>query len=213
MHNEQEIGQNATTEEKIKEAARRVFTSKGYAGTRTRDIAEESGFNLALINYYFRSKERLFDLIMVEYLQTFIHSIIGMLDDRETSLREKVRLLVGHYIDMLIKNPDLPMFILREVQTDPAKLVEKLRFDESHNALYIVTQWKEIAARRKGPAIDPVHMLMNAISLTVFPFIAGPMLRNRTGLSIEEFNELMEQRKKMIPVWLHAIMMSMDDIT
>jgi AcrR family transcriptional regulator len=49
-----------TTEEQIKEAARRVFTRKGYAATRTRDIAEESGHNLALLNYYFRSKEKLF---------------------------------------------------------------------------------------------------------------------------------------------------------
>ncbi len=68
-----EIEINASTEEKIKEAARRVFTQKGYAATRTRDIAEESGLNLALINYYFRSKEKLFDIIMLEHLQ-IVHS-------------------------------------------------------------------------------------------------------------------------------------------
>ena len=62
-----EIEKNPSTEEKIKEAARRVFTKKGYAATRTRDIAEESGYNLALINYYFRSKEKLFDIVMLEH--------------------------------------------------------------------------------------------------------------------------------------------------
>src|ERR1700712_7216 len=103
MKQQEEIVKNTSTEEKIKEAARRVFTRKGYDATRTRDIAEESGYNLALINYYFRSKEKLFDLIMVEHLQFFIHSIKGILDDRETTLKEKVRILVGHYIDMLIE--------------------------------------------------------------------------------------------------------------
>lgn len=55
-----------TTEEKIKIAARKLFTRKGFAAVKTRDIAEEAGINLALLNYYFRSKEKLFKLIMEE---------------------------------------------------------------------------------------------------------------------------------------------------
>src|ERR1700743_21623 len=106
MKAKQEPEKNASTEEKIKEAARRVFTKKGYAATRTRDIAEESGFNLALINYYFRSKEKLFDIVMVEHIQTFIHSVMGIVNDRDTTLQQKMEELIGHYIDMLIKNPD-----------------------------------------------------------------------------------------------------------
>ena len=55
---------NLSTEEKFKEAARIVFTKKGYAATKTRDIAEQAGLNLALLNYYFRSKEKLFEIIV-----------------------------------------------------------------------------------------------------------------------------------------------------
>ena len=47
-----------STEDKIKQAALKLFTKKGYAATRTRDISEAAGINLALLNYYFRSKER-----------------------------------------------------------------------------------------------------------------------------------------------------------
>src|ERR1700733_13708884 len=90
------IEKNASTEEKIKAAARKVFTQKGYAATRTRDIAEESGLNLALINYYFRSKEKLFDIIMVENMQLFVHSVIDLLNDTKTTLQEKIKVLVGH---------------------------------------------------------------------------------------------------------------------
>ena len=64
---------NLSTEEKFKEAARVVFTRKGYAATKTRDIAEEAGLNLALLNYYFRSKEKLFEIIMLEKItQLFV---------------------------------------------------------------------------------------------------------------------------------------------
>jgi len=208
MEKEQEIEKNPSTEEKIKEAARRVFTRKGYAATRTRDIAEESGYNLALINYYFRSKEKLFDMIMVEHLQTFIHSVIGMLNDRDTSLQDKIQMLIGHYIDMLVKNPDLPLFILREISSSPGKLVEKVNFEAKHEDLYIIKQWKEMDALRQGPKVNPIHMMMNMIALVVFPFIASPLLRDRTGISLEEFNVLMEERKKLIPIWIKAIMNS-----
>lgn len=59
-------GTDLSTEQKIIEAARKVFTRKGYSATRTRDIAEEAGLNLALLNYYFRSKQKLFELVMAE---------------------------------------------------------------------------------------------------------------------------------------------------
>ncbi|MBS1688702.1 MAG: TetR/AcrR family transcriptional regulator, partial [Bacteroidetes bacterium] len=88
------IEKNSSTEEKIKEAARKVFLQKGYAATRTRDIAEEAGYNLALLNYYFRSKEKLFDIIMVETMQNFLHSVKEILRDEQTSLQEKLELLV-----------------------------------------------------------------------------------------------------------------------
>ena len=207
MKKKPEIEKNASTEEKIKEAARRVFTQKGYAATRTRDIAEESGYNLALINYYFRSKEKLFDIIRVEHLQGFVHNVLGILNDRNTTLQEKMQILIGHYIDMLIKNPDLPLFILNEIRNDPGKLVAKVGVDEmQHKELHIVTQWREITEKKKMPAVNPIHMLMNIVSMTIFPFVGSPLIRNRTGISMEEFNALMEERKKLIPIWINAIM-------
>ena len=208
MEPKQEIEKNASTEEKIKDAARHVFTRKGYAATRTRDIAEESGYNLALINYYFRSKEKLFDIIMLEHLQMFIHSVMGIVNDKHTSLQQKIELLISHYIDMLIKKPDLPIFVLGEINADPVKLIAKLGFDKvNHANIYLVRQWKELAAAGKTPPVNPIHLMMNVLSMTIFPFIGSPLIRNRTGLSIEQFNALMEERKKLIPQWINAMMM------
>ncbi len=111
-----------STEEKIKAAARKIFTKKGYSATRTRDIAEEAGINLALLNYYFRSKEKLFDLVMLENFGQFIHGVRALFNDQDSSLEQKIEALVDFYISQLILNPDLPMFVLNEIRSDPKKL-------------------------------------------------------------------------------------------
>src|SRR3546814_7833693 len=81
---------NISTEEKIKEAARKVFTRKGYAAARTRDIAEEAGINLALLNYYFRSKEKLFHQVMIERMQELFGVLIPVMNDTSTALETKL---------------------------------------------------------------------------------------------------------------------------
>src|SRR6201987_5095264 len=106
---------NISTEEKIKQAARKIFMQKGYAATRTRDIAEEAGINLALLNYYFRSKEKLFDIIMLESLQSFRQSMVNVLNDKKTSLENKVETLVNNYLDLLLAQPEIPLFVLSEL--------------------------------------------------------------------------------------------------
>lgn len=85
---------DTTTEEKIKIAARTVFHKKGFAATRTRDIAEEAGINLALLNYYFRSKEKLFNIIMLETVFGFMQNMVMMLNDEKTTLEKRWSLLL-----------------------------------------------------------------------------------------------------------------------
>src|SRR3954447_3091787 len=86
------------TESKIKAAARVVFHQKGFAATRTRDIAQEAGINLALLNYYFRSKQKLFDLIMAETVSAFMQNMVLVLNDEKTTLAHKIQELSNRYI-------------------------------------------------------------------------------------------------------------------
>jgi len=198
------VEKNSSTEEKIKEAARKVFLQKGYAATRTRDIAEEAGFNLALLNYYFRSKEKLFDIIMLETMQQFLHSVREILSDEETSLQEKLELLVERYIDVLIKNPEMPFFILNEVRQDPKKLVSKIGLKQKLGETYFIQQIREVAG--KELAMHPMQIIMNLMGMIVFPFIAKPIVQHMGNLDQDAFNALMEERKKLIPIWLHGVL-------
>jgi AcrR family transcriptional regulator len=191
---------NLSTEEKIKAAAQRVFMKKGYAATRTRDIAEEAGLNLALLNYYFRSKEKLFDLIMMEKLSKFFGAIAPVLNETDTSLEQKFTLLSNNYIDLLIDNPDLPLFILSEVRTNPERFVSKLPVSKIADSHFI----KQLHERR--PDVHPLHFLMNILGLSVFPFIMKPVFHASGILNDKAFTTRMEERKSAIPKWMVAML-------
>lgn len=197
-----------STEEKIKNAARRIFQQKGYAGTRTRDIAEEAGINLALLNYYFRSKERLFDLIMTESLEEFFRSLRSVFDDPSTDFEEKIRRIVENYIDKLTANPNLPIFILSELRNHPDELIKKTGAKKAFlNSVFIQQLEDEIAAKRVKP-IKSLHFIMNMLGMTVFPFIASPMIKGMGNIDQTEFENLMQERKTLIPVWIKMILTS-----
>ncbi|MGC4234628.1 MAG: TetR/AcrR family transcriptional regulator [Niabella sp.] len=197
---------DTSTEEKIKEAARAVFHKKGYAATRTRDIAEEAGINLALLNYYFRSKEKLFDIIMLETVFGFMQNMAMVLNDEKSSLEEKVELIASNYIDLLTKEPDIPIFMLSEIRNNAGGLLEKLPIRQLVMNSTFFKQHLEAVAKGKIVEPNPIHFLMNLLSLVVFPFIAQPLLQGISGLNETQFNKLMQERKKLIPVWVKAIM-------
>ena len=196
---------DGTTEARIKEAAPKVFTRKGFAGARTRDIAEEAGINLALLNYYFRSKQKLFDLIMMENIQHFMEGVKAILSDDNTTLTEKNTLLGTHYIDILARHPDLPLFILSELRSHPDKLVARMGIKEFIFQSSYFQQLIE-AVREKGANVNPLHYFMNTMALIVFPFIGSPMLRNIGQLDREQFTALMNERKPFIAKWVNAMM-------
>ena len=197
-----------STEEKIKLAARKLFTQKGYAATRTRDIAEESGINLALLNYYFRSKEKLFELIMKESMQQFIHGVAALFSDVNTPLDAKLEKLVSGYIDLLTENPDLPIFVLSELRSNPEKFSQNMLGESDQARATFVNQLQQIMKKGGMGELHVLHFIANMIGLTVFPFVGRPMLQKVGNVSHEQFNELMQERKKLIPMWLKAMMMA-----
>jgi AcrR family transcriptional regulator len=194
-----------STEEKIKHAARKVFTTKGYAATRTRDIAEESGINLALLNYYFRSKEKLFELVMSEVLQNFFRGITQILNDQTTSAEEKIEIFVQRYTELLKQQPDLPLFIFHELRANPEKLGTKMGVNEVFKS-YFFKQLQEEMQSGKVPAIHSLHYIINMISMTVFPFIAAPLLKHIAGVDAKTYSALIDERKTLVPGWMKIIM-------
>jgi AcrR family transcriptional regulator len=196
----------STTEEKIKEAARKLFTQKGFAATRTRDIAEEAGINLALLNYYFRSKQKLFDLIMMENFRQFLQGVTVHFRDENMTMVERVERIVEAYIDFLTEFPDIPLFILNEIRGNPSTIVAKIHDEAGPLRSRFLTQMQEAHKAGKS-AMDPFHFVANLVGLTVFPFIGRPVLLRVTGVSDEKFDQFMQERKKLVPQWIKMMMM------
>jgi len=195
-----------TTEEKIKKAARIVFHKKGFAAARTRDIAEESGINLALLNYYFRSKERLFVIVMIETLSEFFSSVALIINNSDTSFEEKIEQFAAGYIDLILREPDIPLFIMSEIRNNPEQLLQKVDIRNTVFNSVFARQFSEAVQLGKIKDQNFIHFMMNFIGLIVFPFIGKPLLKAISGLTEEQFNALIEERKKLIPVWIKAMM-------
>jgi AcrR family transcriptional regulator len=190
-----------STEEKIREAARKVFTKKGYAATRTRDIAEEADINLALLNYYFRSKEKLFEIIMMEKMQKFFGFIGPIIYNDVTSVEIKIDGIISHYIEMLLENPDIPFFILGEAKNNPGIVLNAMpRKDFLKNSVFI-RQLQE-----KKPDQDAYQFLLSMLGMTIFPFLMKPVFQKITETNDIKHTQMMMERKKLIPLWCKAIL-------
>lgn len=201
----EEEQEKISTEEKIKDAAKRVFQKKGFAATRTRDIAEEAGLNLSLLNYYFRSKEKLFELIMLETIFEFAKSLILVLNDEDSSIIQKVEIVADRYIDFIKKQPELPIFILSESRNNIGNVLENLPVKEILSNSVLVRQLKEKVEKGEMQEVNYVHFIMNVLGLIIFPFVAQPLIMGGTSMSSEEFIQMMEERKVLIPIWVEAM--------
>lgn len=192
-----------STEEKIKDAARKIFTKKGFLATTIRDIATEADINVASVNYYFRSKEKLFAVIMDETIKNLFDKIEPVLNDEATSLFEKVETCVGYYIDQILENPDFPFFMVNEVMAGSTQLpmIGKMRTLVSS---YFAKQLRYLQTDGKI-SYQPVHLLWNILGMTLFPFLARPQILQANYINTDEFRQMMEERKKLIPTWVKSM--------
>lgn len=194
-----------STEERILEAARSVFVSKGLAGARMQDIADAAGINKALLHYYFRSKEKLFEQIFKEVSVHFFPRIMEIFDE-ELSLFEKIRRLAEEYIDQLKATPYLPVFIINEINRQPEAFIEKMWKGRKPPIYKFVAQVKEEIEAGHIRPVDPIQLFLHLLSLCVFPFLARPIFETVGGISRQQFEQLLEQRKREIPEFIiHSI--------
>lgn len=187
------------TEEKIKETARGFFINRGYAATKIRDIADKAGINLSLLNYYFRSKEKLFQTILAESIEEIFGPLISVMNE-EIPLDKKITKLVEKEIDMFINNSELAIFVFSELRLTPEKYLPKAEVSRFGKVEVLITkQIREEIEKGTIRKIDTLQLLMLIPSLTFFPFMAKPLIKYWGNLDSEEFKTFVMERKKIIP--------------
>jgi TetR/AcrR family transcriptional regulator len=186
--------QELSTEKTILEAAKKVFLDKGFDGARMQQIAEEAGINKALLHYYFRSKDNLFDAIFENAFKEFLPNV-GQILRSDLPYADKIRTFVETYIDMLSKNPYLPIFILREIQRSPEKMIEMIKTSGINPELTANFQQQDVEKGRII-AIPLPHLIINMIGLCVFPFIGRPIIEGFLfNNDTEAYNKFLNDRK------------------
>ncbi len=191
------------TEEKILEAAKKVFMRKGSAGARMQDIADEAGINKALLHYYFRSKEKLFEVIFREAAGTLMAGISKIFDAGDTDFFNQVRSFCRMYIKLGKDHPYLPIFVLHEMHTGDGKVFRNIMasYKGKPFASVVTAIQKAVAAKKINP-VDPMQLILNMLSLCMFPVIAKPMFLQVSGVSEDRYNDLLESRSEEVSAFI-----------
>jgi AcrR family transcriptional regulator len=181
-------------ETQILNAAKKVFQKKGMDGARMQEIADEAGINKALLHYYYRSKQQLFEAVFKFAFNLLAPQLNQILND-DSSIENKIRNFTSDYIDFIIKQPYLPSFIIHEINRNPQFIIQL----QNNPAFPNLEKFKQqVAHEIEMGILQPVsgeQLFVNILSLSIFPFVASPLIKVILKLNNEQFQILMNERK------------------
>lgn len=188
-----------STEERILEAAVQEFMTKGYAGARTTAIAEAAGVTHAMLHYYFRTKDKLLDRIIESKIGTLRVIMLASLGDPTIPLFDKIKSTIENHQDFIAANPELPRFMINEVLNRPDRMPKVIERLKHHTPLVVQSlqrQIDEYADRGLCRRVDAGMLMLDIVSLNIFPFSAKPMVNALLGGMMEDREAFVEARKK-----------------
>ena len=185
---------DTTTENTILNAAKVIFQQKGMDGARMQEIADEAGINKALLHYYFRSKQLLFEAVFKNAFILLAPQMHKILND-DSSIFDKIKNFTSNYISFVIKHPYLPNFIIQELNKNPEFAINILAENKFPNIEKFKNQISEEVANGTIKPIKADQLFINILSLNIFPFIAAPLFKGFLNLSNHDYNLMLEQRK------------------
>jgi AcrR family transcriptional regulator len=190
------------TEQKIIDAAKKVFMKYGLYGSRMQDVADEAGINKALLHYYFRSKEKLFDVVFKNALEIYFDRILAV-DDEVLSVKERLERHVDRILDFYEEYPQMMLFIIKEGSMDEVKFAEKIKSLRS-NKFSVISLLKEGMDKGEIKPIDPVLFMLNIHSLCIYPYLAAPVFRGILRNNGRDWDiERKEQIRKTAVEYIH----------
>jgi TetR/AcrR family transcriptional regulator len=193
-----DIKSEQSLEQSILEVAERLFLEKGFAMTSTTEIAKEVGCNQALVHYYFRTKDNLFNVIFEQKFKLFFQGIFEMKNMGDLKFLDKLKHIIETHYDLLRKNPRMPGLILNELSRRPDQisiLREKLHllpeqvFAELNEDLQAEIKHGNI---RDTSLMD---IIFSMLSLNIAIFVMMPVVENVLQLNELQKEILLEHRK------------------
>jgi len=193
-----EEGATESTQEKILNSARVVFMTKGMDGARMQEIADHAGINKALLHYYFRDKETLFNAVFSQTIMKLIPALTEVLSS-DKPLLEKIPDFFSVHMKFIQENPMVPQFVISEISRNPGMVMTGFMaikhggvFEKFNQAV------QESVDRGEIKPVDPTQLILNLVSLSIFPFVAKPILKGFFNMDDSQYGQMMEERKKVV---------------
>lgn len=194
------------TEQKILDAAKDIFQHKGMTGARMQEIADKAGINKALLHYYYRTKEKLFEKVFELAFSLFIPKVKEMMTS-DKPIFEKLEFFIENYLNLLQKHPYIPGFIINELNRNPKMLVglieKNIQLKEGNLLGVIESQIQHEVEIGVVKPISARNLMTNVISLCIFPIVARPILQ---GVLFEndkkEYDLFLEQRRAFVKEYI-----------
>jgi len=197
---------NRDTEVKLMNAAQNAFIKYGLEGARMQDIADEAGMSKSMLHYYFSKKEKLFETILRQAV-TDIFSKLRQILDSDDAVLTKIHRLSHEFIDFLHDHPYLPLFVLHESHKDPAAFQsEFMPAREVALSTRFIAQVEEEMRAGKIRPVNPHMLLVQMLSMCVFPILSQPVLQGLLNVTEDEYKQMLKQIQREMPAFFERML-------
>lgn len=182
------------TEQLIKDTAKHLFFAEGKIHATTQEIADAAGVNRTLVNYYFKSRDALFDQVFNEAQEKVI-KILDEVMESERPFKEKIANLIDVFLKEAMHFPYREIFIITQMNRNDVIDAKRARVKKVNAFLEEIQLEMDKGNIKKT---NPRHFCMNLFSLMAYPLVTAPLYKILYDMQDDEYNILMEERKQLI---------------
>lgn len=181
------------TEQLIKDTAKRIFFSEGKLHATTQDIADAAGVNRSLLNYYFRSRDILFEQVATE-ARAEMSAIIDSVVSAKLNFKDKVQQLITVFMDQAMTYPYREIYVVTELNRGDKPIPE----EKKTRLQAFMQEIESEMSHGKIKKMDPRQFLMNLFALMAYPLITNCLNKSLYNVNDAEYIKLMNDRKELI---------------
>ena len=187
-------------EKKILESAKELFLQNGYEAVSTTQVAKKAGCNQALVHYYYRTKQKLFKIIFQEEIERMFMRLKEIPQD-DISIEDFISKVIDTQLEFMKENKNAPLFLIGELRNNP-EILELLPENMSQYSKEILNRMRAFIKLKQSKgelqAIDVVDLLLDILSLNVFPIMTQSFFLKVWGMQPQEQDIFLERRKEHI---------------
>ena len=201
-------------ENRIIDAARAVFIEKGYAETSMSEIAAKAGINRPALHYYFRTKDKMFQAVFGSIVSSVIPKVFDAIMHKEKSVAERTECIIDAYYSLFINTPQLPLFMLRELNRDPEMLIKTiLGLNVADTMRKAISSLQEEMDEGKLKKVPLQFIFFNFYSLLTFPFLTIDISRKVFENNDDTLRESLTEWKKNIVFQMENLLKNQEQVS